>query len=1124
MRFERLSIEEGLSQSVVNCILQDRLGFMWFGTQDGLNRYDGYRFEIYRHDLRNPASLTHDWVTALAEDPTGDLWVGTEGGGVSRWQRATDSFAHYRHDPTNPASLSGHRVIAMTWDGAGALWIATLDAGLNRLDPRTGVSQRFQHDPSVAGSLAHDQLGAAYVDRQGTLWVGTWDGLDRFDSATGTFSHFRYDSEDPRSLSDNRVRAIVEDDRARLWIGTRHGLNRFEPDGEDFERFLHDPTIAGSLSHNWVRALFEDSDGRLWIGTDGGLNLWREGTAGFASYRQDAGDPESLGSDLITHVLEDRSGLLWIGTLGGGIGKWNPSTWSFLHYRTPDEDGASRNVFAISEDEDHRLWLGTLGGGLEQLDRRTGQRRRYLARPGDDSSLSDNRVTALLHDREGTLWIGTVGGGLGRLARGSESFESYRHDRQRPDSLSNDAVTALFLDRQARLWIGTWTGGLNLYRGDDTFRRFRHDPNDPHSLGSDRIFSLTEDPRGRLWIATVGGGLNRLDLTPGLEPPTGPRSALPVPSDTTFLRLTHDPDDPTGLSDSEVAVVHIDGSGRLWVGTKNSGLDKLESLDEDSQRAIFRNYSPADGLPDGSIWGILTDASGHLWLSTNGGLSRFDPEAETFKNFDTSHGLQSLEFNQGAYYQSPSGELLFGGVEGFNAFFPERIKSNTVVPPVVLTGLSRFNQPMIFDRPLFDVNELTLSHRDYLLAFEFAALDFTAPRKNRYRYRLEGFDDAWVDLGTERRVTFANLDPGRYMLRVQGSNNDGVWNEEGASIRIAVAPPPWLSWWAYSTYALAVAIALTGIFRLQRRRLERQKQEELEDLDRKRREEELAAAESWALALVEKNVEVEEKNQQILSTQTQLVQSEKMAALGQMVAGVAHEINNPVNFISSGLPSLRRDVDKLAAMVPIDHHDEHFDKVSRRVAKLFEAIGDGARRTAETVRDLRSFARLDEAELKVANLHAALDTTLALLLNQTKNRIDVVKSYGEIPPVECYVGQLNQVFMNLLLNAVQAIEGEGTIVITTTRRGDDHVRISIRDSGGGMTEDVKAKVFDPFFTTKPVGQGTGLGLSISHGIVDRHRGTIRIESQPGEGTEFTITLPIHHASDQADRAPDPRAP
>ncbi len=1059
MRFERLTTESGLSQGTVNYTLQDASGLLWIGTQGGLNRYDGYRFEVYRHDPSDPASVPHDWVTALAEDPSGDLWVGTEGGGLSRWRRATDSFQHYRHDPNDPSSLSGHRVIDLAWDvaplargrkAARALWIATLDAGLNRLEPDSGSIERFRHDPSDPASLPHDQLGAVHVDRDGTLWVGTWGGLARFEPSAGEFRHYRHDPGDPLSLSDDRVRAVVEDARGRLWIGTHHGLNRLAAGGESFERFLHDPGVAGSLSHDWVRSLFEDSDGRLWVGTDGGLNLWREKALGFAAYRADAGDPESLGSDIIMHIAQDRSGVLWVGTLGGGLGKWNPSTWSFLHHRAAG-DGGSNNVFAISEDPGGGLWIGTLGSGLERVDRDTGRRERFGAGPG---GLGDDRVTALLHDRGGALWVGTLGGGLSRFDPRSGSFESHRHDSRRPDSLSNDAVTVIYQDRRDRLWAGTWIGGLNRYLGEGAFKRLRHDPGEPRSLGIDRVFSLAEDAAGRLWVATDGGGLN-LWREEGED----------------FLRLTHDPDDPTSLSDSELVALHADAAGRLWIGTKSGGLDRLVSFEEASGRAVFENYSSTDGLPGGSVWGILSDEFGHVWLSTNGGLSRFDPESRTFKNFDTSHGLQSNEFNQGAYYRSASGELFFGGVDGFNAFFPDRIRTNTAVPPVILTGLSRFNEPLDFGRPLFDVEEVALSYKDHFLAFEFAALDFTAPEKNRYRYRLEGFDraatgGAWVDLGTERRVTFASMVPGSYRLRVQGANNDGVWNQEGLALEISVAPPFWQTWWFRSLTMFLATSAFLGAYHVRTRAI-RNRNILLEAL-------------------------VKERTRELEAAQEQLVRKEKLATLGELAGSLAHEIRNPLGVIKNASYLLN-------VLRPPDDEDikEQLDQIDQEVEYSSNIIGELLDFAREPAAGRKRFALQDA----VAEALEAVEVPASI---EVERRLD-----GEPLVVHASGDQVRSILVNLVQNAVQAMAGKGTLRLEChhARSGErDEAYVSVIDTGSGIAADQLEKIFEPLFTTKA--RGIGLGLSLSKRYAELNGGRIECDSEEGQGSIFRLVLPL----------------
>ncbi len=1082
LRFERLSVEEGLSVSFVNCMLQDRTGFLWLGTQGGLNRYDGYDFEVYRHDADNPASLGHDWILALAEDDAGDLWVGTEGGGLSRWHRQTGTFSTYRHDPADPQSLSGDRIVGLAWDPSGNLWIATLASGLNRLDPAEGTFERFRHDPDDPGSLSHDQTGAVHVDRFGNVWVGTWGGLDLYDPRRRAFTHFRHDPDDPASLSDNRVRAILEDHKGDLWIGTQSGLNRFvhparRGESGPFERFLNDAADPGSLSHDWVRALYQDRDGRLWVGTDGGLNLWREDDRSFVRYHPDPRDPHSLASDQVTALYQDRNGILWVSTVGTGVNKWNPATWAFGHHRSdPSNDGvANDNVFAISEDRQGGVWTGTFGGGLERLDRASGHRVRYRHDPADDRSLADDRVTALLHDRDGVLWVGTVGGGLHRLDRVADDrvagdrvagdrvagdtsaagrFERFRHDPQRPDSLSRDAVTALHQDRRGRLWIGTWRGGLNLYLGGDKFFPFRHDPEDSESLGHDQVFALAEDEIGRLWIATDGGGLNRLD-----------------PRTRAFLRLRHDPADPGSLTSDELLSVHVDGAGRLWAGTKGSGLDLLRSLDGATRAAVFRNYSAADGLPDETIWGLVSDGAGDLWVSTSLGLSRLDPETETFRNYDTSHGLQSREFNQGAVFKSPSGELFFGGTGGWNAFFPHRVRGTTAPPPVVLTGFTRFNQPVDLSAPLFDLDRLELTYRDHFLAFEFAALDFTAPEKNRYRYRISGLDDTWVELGHERRVTFASLEPGRYTLRVQGANHDGVWNEEGASLRLAVAPPPWLSWWAYTLYLLAAAAIVWGYVRRHRREVEAER------------------------AATRRERTVSEERQRLLEERERLIDdlAAKNAELKRFNYTVSHDLKSPLVTIKGFLGLLEKD----AAAGDVDRlkHDVRrigaaADRMSRLLEELLElsSLGSKVRPPEEVpLSELAGEALETISEVAERGVEVVIDPRLPVVFG---DRV-----------------YLLQLYQKLLANAVKYLgDQRSPRVEVGHRRGDEPV-LFVKDNGMGIDQRYHEKVFGLFERLDARDEGTGVGLALAKRIVEMHGGRIWVESEGlGCGSSFCFTL------------------
>ncbi len=1097
MRFEHLSTADGLSQSFVNCILQDRAGFLWVGTQAGLNRYDGYGFEVFRHDPADPASLSHDWIVALAEDPaTGDLWIATEGGGLARWSRATGTFGSYRHDPEDPASLSGDRVTSLAVDAAGSLWVGTIDAGLNRFDAATGSFRRFRHDPARSDSLASDQVRSIFAGRGGRLWVGTWAGLDRLDGAAPlpgrqVFVHHRHDPRDPRSLSDDRVRAIVEDGAGTLWVGTLGGLNRLTAAGGAFERLRHDPADGASLSHDWVRSLLVDRDGRLWVGTDGGLNLWRGEGRGFAAYHPDAGNSSSLGSDQIVHLHQDESGILWIAAAGAGLDKWNPATWSFPHYWNNDET-ASNNVFAISEAGDGGLWTGTLGGGLERLDRGSGEWRRFTHDPRDRRSLADDRVTALLHDRAGTLWVGTIGGGLDRLLEGRSGaaaggFEHHRHDPARPDSLSADAVTSLHEDRGGRLWVGTHEGGLNLRRDDGTFRRFRHHPADPASLGSDRVLALAEDAEGHLWLATDGGGLNRLH-----------------PQTEAFLRLEHDPADDASLATDELLAVHLDSSGQLWVGTKGRGLDRLKSLDEATGRGAFEHHTRAGGLPDDHIWGIRSEASGALWLATTNGLARLDPQTGAIKSYDAGQGLQSNEFNLGAHYRSPSGELFFGGVGGFNAFFPEGVEADPHVPPVVLTAFTKINQPVRFDRPPSDVSEIALDYGDYAFSLEFAALDFTAPGDNLYRYRLEGFHDRWIDNGTRRWVSFTNLDPGRYLLRVQGAGSAGIWNEAGREIRIAVAPPPWKTWWAYALYALALGLsaAILAAVYSQRQKAVRQRavaEHERERVaERERMIEEREGLISERERLISERELLAEKHEEILAelARSNAQLGRKNAELERFNYTVTHDLKSPLVTIKGFLGMLRHDLGR-DDRERVEHDIERVSSAADKMQKLLEELLELSRAS-----DPRRLAREE------VRLNDVVAEVLELVSGMTDQRRLAIEVDPELGVVMADPVRLLQVYQNLLGNAIRYMGEVASprIEVGIEVRPDARV-FFVRDNGSGIDPRFHDKIFELFERLDATRGGTGVGLAVVKRIVELHGGRVWVESEgEGQGSTFCFTL------------------
>ncbi len=817
IRVQRISVEQGLSESSVYCIFQDSRGFLWFCTQDGLNKYDGHGFHVHRPDPgRN--SLAFNYVTSVCESPEGVLWIATLGGGLDRLDLETERFTHFPYRPDKP-SPSSDWLTSLFCDQDGRLFFGTTAAGLNQYDPAKNQFILYRHHEENPATLSHDSVNAIYRDREGALWVGTDGGLDRGDPVGQRFVHYRHDPNHPNSLGGTAVQAIYEDRRGVLWIGTDGGLDRFDRQAEQFVHYQHDPEdaqgIRGSLSHNSVQSIFEDREGVLWIGTDDGLNIFDREQERFIRYQHDPSDPSSLSHNWIWSIYEDREGVLWFGTYGGGLNKYDRSSERFAHYRVISGDPnslSSNQIWSIYEDRAGMLWIGTAGAGLDRFDRAQGLVTHYQHDPTDPNSLSHNVVRAILEDRQGMLWIGTDGGGLDKFDPQAERFTHYQHDPADPYSLSHNAVRAILEDREGALWIATDGGGLNrFYRETERFVRY---PIEPGSLRGGSMWSLAQDREGMLWVGTAGGGLYRLNR------------------DTRqFTSYYHDPSDI-------MLSIHEDHDGYLWIATFGNGLYRF-----DREAEAFSVYRMKDGLPSDAVYGILEDDEGFLWLSTNNGISRFDPQSGTFKSYDVSDGLQSREFRTGAYHKSHSGEIFFGGVNGFNAFYPERIGAdNRYVPPVVLTSLTQGGEPLVPGLAAESVREFTLEWPNNFFEFEFAALSYSRPEKNQLAYLLDGFDKDWIYVGTRRFGRYTNLPGGTYTLRIKGANGEGVWNEEGAAIHVTVVPPFWQTW-TFRVIILVVLVASAlGVFRqrvksieARSRKLEREVEERTQEIERRRR-------------------------------------------------------------------------------------------------------------------------------------------------------------------------------------------------------------------------------------------------------------------------------------------------
>jgi ligand-binding sensor domain-containing protein/signal transduction histidine kinase len=831
LRFTSLSLEQGLSQSVVNVIYQDSAGYLWFGTQDGLNRYDGYHFTIFRPDPDAPTGLNDRYILSIIEDAHGSLWVGTITGGLNRYDPTTSLFTHYVHDPKNPNSLGGNCIRTLLIDKDGMLWIGS-DGGVDVFDPQQEVFlAHYRHNPNDPASLPTNSINDIHQDRSGVMWIASERGLSYQEGSNGSFIHLQHNPDDPTSLIDNLIASITEDHQGNLWLATELGLERLDRQTLRCEHFKSASGALGSLSNSTVNAILEDRNGDLWVGTADGLNLLDRQRGYFTTYGPKPGDSTSLNNPLILSLYEDREGILWIGTFGGGVSKldWGSNQFPLLQYDL--EHPKDISSFGLIEDHRGQLWFAMYGEGLLRLDRETGEYMLYQHNPADpENSLLDNYVLAVSESRDGIIWIGSRMG-LNAFDPATGVFTHYTQnlaDPEDPNSLHGRLVGHTLVNSQGDLWIAMPMGLERFDPSTGVFTHYKYDPADPTSLSDPYVGYVFEDQDGEIWLGMYEAGLSKLDRDTGR-----------------FTHYRHDPADPESLSSDSVMMLMQDHTGVMWVGT-SGGLNKF-----DPQTGKVIRYTVKDGLPNDVIYAIVEDDQGYLWLSTNYGLARFDPRSGSFQNYDYHDGLQSNEFNTFAFAKTRTGEIIFAGIAGANIFRPEEIRSNDYIPPVVLTQLTQGGEPLHIEQTNSGMQQATLEWPHNYFEFEFAALSFSNPDKNQYAYRLENFDQDWIANGAFTFGRYTNLPGGTYTLRIKGSNNDGLWNEAGTSIMVTVVPPIWQTWWFRGLAVILLGAAVFAIYRLRLRSVETYNRHLKQQVDERTREIETLFEQTKELAIIE---------------------------------------------------------------------------------------------------------------------------------------------------------------------------------------------------------------------------------------------------------------------------------
>ena len=1054
--FSGYTISDGLSQSVVTCIFQDSRGFIWLGTQNGLNCFDGYNFQVHTFSPDDSTSISNNWIYGVTEDPSGDLWIGTKGG-LNRFSTKEKRFTRISYTTPYPVDVTGC-IYDVQCSANGKILINTPPV-LSICNPQEMTFTHYISPLSYDGSVKDYNIPLRETSG-GNIWMGSTQGLARFSPSSESFRLFSSNPEMEGTLSDNNITALYQDKPGSLWVGTSKGVDRMNEEGTILYSYPSIGQSTGLPGSDFIRAIAGDASGALWIATEGG------GLRRLSSGRDGRMEPEvfttsnsGIFHDIVLSLFIDKSENLWIGTLAG-INKTDLKKEKFKLYRKSNEPSSvdlSGNVIAsLFKDEKGFLWIGTWGQGLNCFDPHTGRVEHYATHLQGKFALPNDYVHTIFEDSAKTIWIGTRDGLLVFLNE-SRSFvrpENYSGNQGLP-SFQGLRIFRMISGRNGDFWIATQNGLFRKKPGEMVTERFFAEADPPHQISSNLVYNVLEDRDGLIWIGTTQG-LDQFNPLTGLMK---------------HFKKTVNPSNAP--ADDFITTLCEDQHGDIWIGT-SSYVNRFSKKGN-----AFTYYGKEQGIPGNQVYGIVRDKQERIWIATGNGLCRFDPGSNSFKTYSVDEGLQSAEFNLGASFLASDGELFFGGMNGFNAFYPDSLKDNPHLPPLAFTRIWKNRKGEIEIPKQRNDHTILLDYRDYSFTVEFAALEFTNPSKNRYKYLLEGGGDEWIEIGNRNFVAFSNLPPGEYVLWVKGSNNDGIWNENGIRLNMVIRPPWWRNRFVVAAYLLLSALLALWFFRSREQHHIREKI----ILEEKVRE---------------RTLRIEEQKSEILQKNSEL--KALNASKDKFFSIIGHDLRNPFNAIIGFTDLL---LIKLQNINP------------EELKKSLEIIRGSSRQAHELLENLLLWARAQTGSLSFrpepADLKMLVTECITLLEPQASNKnISIDSCFEDQPVIEADVNMIRTVLRNLVTNSIKFTGQHGKIRISLTTKENKCI-VSVSDNGTGIEKERLPHIFNIGTSHKTKGTdgepGTGLGLILCKEFVEKHGGKIEVISEEGKGSEFRVFLP-----------------